>query len=67
MLKMLVPKVTVMATKAITIKPMVVAMVRVIGRPMVGPIVWMPISSKGICLIPLKGINQGICSLYSLG
>ena len=40
MLKMLVPKVTVIATKAITIKPMVVAMVRVVeavGRLIVGP------------------------------
>ena len=47
------PKVTghevrVMATKAVAIKVVVMVMIMVMGRPMVGPMLWMPMSSKGI-------------------
>ena len=41
------------------IKAMVLAMVDVIGRPLVWPMLWMPMSSRGIQVISLKGINYG--------
>ena len=44
MLKMLRPKVRVIAIKAIAIR----AVVMVMGRPVVRPIPWMPMSSRGI-------------------
>ena len=56
--KMLGPKVRVGATKARAIRAVVMVMVVVIGRSMVGPIPWIPMSSRGIQLISLKGINQ---------
>ena len=46
--KMLGHKVKVMASKAVTIKVVVVARVRVMGRPMTGPTSWMPMRSRGI-------------------
>ena len=48
MLRMLQPKVRVVATKAVAIKAMIMAMVLVVERPMVGPMSWMPMSSRGI-------------------
>ena len=43
-----VPKVRAMATKAVAIKAVVVAMFGVVGRPVVGPMPWIPMSSRGI-------------------
>ena len=41
------PKVRVVATKVVAIKAIVMAMFGVLGRPMVEPIPWMPISCRG--------------------
>ena len=43
---------------AMAIKAMVVAMVRVMGRPMVEPMPWIPMISRGMSLISIRGINQ---------
>ena len=53
---LLVPKVRLMATKAnyVAFKAVVMAMVRVMGRPMVKPMLWMVMS-----WIILRGISQG--------
>ena len=56
-----------MASKAVSFKAMVVVMVVVIGRPMVGPIPWMPISNRGIQLVSLKVIKQGHLVTMSIG
>ena len=56
--KMLGPNIRFMAIKAVAIKTMVIAMVGFIGRPMVGPMLWMPVSRRGIQLIFLRGVNQ---------
>ena len=65
--KVLRPKVGVMATKAIVIKAMVMVMFGVMGQPAVGPKLCMPISSRGIQCISLKGINQGHMVIISIG
>ena len=57
MLKMLGPEVRVVATKAMAIKAMVIVMVAIMGRPVVGPKLWMPMSIRDIGLVFLKGIN----------
>ena len=41
-------KVRIMTTKAMAIRAAVVVIVMVMGRPMVGPMPWMPISSRDI-------------------
>ena len=46
--KMLGPKVRVMVTKAMAIRAMVMVMVMVMGRPLVEPMPWMPMSSRGV-------------------
>ena len=46
--KMLGPEVRVVVTKAVAIRAMVVVMVMVVGRPVVKPMLWMPMSSRGI-------------------
>ena len=53
---LLVPKVRLMATKAnyVAFKAVVMAMVRVMGRPMVKSMLWMVMS-----WIILRGISQG--------
>ena len=66
-LKMLGPKVSVMATKATAIKAIVVAMAGVMGRSIVRLMLWMPMSSRGIWFISLKGINQGYQVIISIG
>ena len=53
------PEIRVMATKAAAIRAVMVVMVIYIGRPIVVPMPWMPMSSRGIQLISLKGINKG--------
>ena len=54
-----------MANKAVAIKAVVVAMLGVIGRTMLGPMPWMPMSSRCILHINLKGINQDhLVSMY---
>ena len=45
---MLVPEVRVIATKAVAIRVIVMVMVVIMGRPMVGPMPWMPMSTRGI-------------------
>ena len=65
--KMLEPRIRVVAAKAVAIKAMVVAIIGVIGRPLVDPMLWMPMSSRGIRLISLWGINQAIWSACPLG
>ena len=64
---MLGSKVRVMDSKAIAIMAMVVVIVFIIDRPMVGPIPWIPVRSRGIRLISLKGINQGHLVITSIG
>ena len=55
--KMPAPKGRIMATKAMDIRLVAIVMVIVMGRPIVRPIPWMHMSSQGIQLISLKGIN----------
>ena len=54
--KMPGPKVRIMATKSVDIRAIV--MVVVMGRPVVRHMSWMPMSSRFIQLISLKGISQ---------
>ena len=61
------PKVRVVVTKAMAIRAVVVVMVMVMGRPMVKPMLWMPMSSRGIRLVPLKLINQDHLVIKSIG
>ena len=63
--KMLGPKVRVMATKTIAIGAVVMVMVVVMGRSVVKPMPWM--SSRGIRLVSLKGINQDHLVIMSTG
>ena len=53
MAKMLGPKVIVTANKAITIETVVMAILMLVGRPVVGPMPWMPMSNRGILIISL--------------
>ena len=46
--KMPGPKVRVFITKAMAIRVMVMVVVIVMGRPMVDPMLWMPMISRGI-------------------
>ena len=46
--KMPGPEVRDMATKAMAIRAMVMVMVMVMGRPLVEPMPWMPMSSRGV-------------------
>ena len=48
-----------MTPKAISLKGMVVAIVGVVARTIIEPMLWIPMSKKGIGLISLKEINQG--------
>ena len=64
--KILGPKVKVIATKAVAIKAIIMVMVMVVGRPVVGLMLWMPKSSKGTQLISLKGINQSHLVIMSI-
>ena len=54
--KLLGPKVRVIATKAVAIKAMVIGIVGIMGRLKVRPILWMPMSHRGILLLvdPLR-------------
>ena len=61
-------EVRVVATKAMAIRDMVIVMVMVMGRPMVEPMPWIPMSSsRGIRLFSLKGINQDYLVIMSIG
>ena len=60
-------EVRVMATKAVAIRAMVVVMVVVVGRPMAEPISWMPMSSRDIQFVSLKGTNQDHLVIMSSG
>ena len=51
------PEVRVMVTKAMAIRAVVIVLVMVMGRPMIEPMPWLPMSNMGICLVSLKGIN----------
>ena len=55
--KIPVSKIRSMVNKAVAIKFMVMAMFRVMGRTMVRPMPKMPMSSRGIQLIPFRGVN----------
>ena len=55
--KMLGPEVRVVVTKAMAIRLMVVVMVMVMGRPMVKPMLWIPMNNRGMRLVSLKGSN----------
>ena len=46
--KMLGPEVRVVDTKAVAIRAVVMVIVVVVGRPMVEPMPWMPMSSRGM-------------------
>ena len=61
------PEARVMATKAMAIRAMFIVMVMIMGRPMVGPMLWLPMSSRGIQLILFKGINQSYLVIMSMG
>ena len=65
--KMLGPNVRVVATKLTAIKVMIKAMVGVIGKLAVGPMPWMPMTSRALQCTSLKGINQGHPVIMSLG
>ena len=65
--KMLGSNIKIMATKSMAIKVMVVVMVMVIGRPMVWPMPWIPMSSLGIWLVFLKGIDLGYPVIIFIG
>ena len=65
--KMLGPKVRVMATKAVAIRAVVVVMFVVVARPVVEPIPWIPMSSRGIRLVSLKRINQDHLVIMTIG
>ena len=65
--KMPGPKVSVMATEAVAIRAMVIVIVVVMSRPMVEPMLWMPMSGRGIRLVSLKGINQDHLAIMSIG
>ena len=65
--KTLGPEVRAMVIKAVVIRAVVVVMVVVMGRPMVEPMPWMPMSSRGIQLVSLKWINQDHLFIVSIG
>ena len=65
------PKVSIVATKAMVtkamaIKTMVLVILVVMGSLLVGPMPLMPMSSRGIYLISLKGINQSYLVIMSI-
>ena len=53
--------------KAVVIRAMVVVMAVVIGRPVIKPMPWMPMSSRGIWLVSFNGINQDHLVIMSSG
>ena len=61
------PEVRVMVTKAMVIRAVVIVLVVIMGRFMVKPMPWMPMSSRGIRLISLKRINQDHLVIMSIG
>ena len=63
---MLGPKVRVMATKGMAIGAMVMIMVMVMDRPVVRPMLWMPMSRVSN-LYPSRGSTKVIWSLCPLG
>ena len=67
MYKILGLEVRVVATKLTAIKLMIKAMVGVMGRLVVGPMPWMPMSSRALQCTSLKGIKQGHLVIMSLG
>ena len=65
--KMPGPKVRVVANKAVAIRVLVVIIVMVMGRPVVRPTPWIPMSSRSIQIVSLKGINQSHLVILSNG
>ena len=65
--KMPGPKVRAVVTKAVAIRAVVMVMVMAVGKPVVEPMLWMPMSSSGIRLVSLKGINQDYLVIMSIG
>ena len=60
-------KVRVMVTKAMAIRAVIVVLVIIMGRPIVEPMLWIPMSSRGIQLASLKGIRQDHLVIMSIG
>ena len=60
-------EVRVMVTKTMAIKAMLIAMVRVMGMPMVRTISSMPMSGRGIQLISFKAINYSYLVIIFIG
>ena len=56
-----------MANKAMVIRFVVMVMVVVVGRPVVGPMPWITMNSRGIQLVSLKGINLIYLVIISIG
>ena len=56
-----------MVTKAVAIRAVVMVIVVVVGRPMVEPMPWMPMSSRGMRVVSLKWINQDHLVIMSIG
>ena len=65
--KILGPKVRMVATKTVALKVMVVVVVGFIGRPMFGPMPWMPMISRCIQLMLLREINQVYLVIILIG
>ena len=64
--KMLGPKVRAIVSKAVAIRAVIMVMVMVIGRLVSEDMLWMPMSSRGIRLVSLKGINQDHLVIMSI-
>ena len=67
MYKMPGPEVRVMITTAVAIRAMIVALFVVVGRFVVAPMPWIPMSTRGIGLVSLKQINQDHLVIMSIG
>ena len=65
--KMLGPKGRVVVTKKVAIRAMVIVMVMFVGRPMVEPMPWMPMSSRVMRLVSPKGISQNYLVIIFIG
>ena len=65
--KMLGSKVRVMVMKTMAIRTVVVVMVVIMGRPVVKPMPWMPMGSRVMRLVSLKGINQDHLVIMLIG
>ena len=65
--KMLGREVRVVDTKPMAIRAMVVVLVMIVGKLMVEPMLLMPMSSRGIRFVSLKGISQDHLVIIFIG